>query len=75
MNKEHIDKFNELIREDIAKLEVTKKDLEKKVEKLINNFHVNEIQKLDKLSNEISNINHTINHLYSVIGSMYTRLN
>jgi septation ring formation regulator EzrA len=74
MDKEHIDKFNELLREDIAKLEAAKKELEKKIEKLINNFHVNDIQKLDKLSNEISSINHTINHLYSVIGSMYVRL-
>jgi hypothetical protein len=74
MDKEYIDKFDDLLREDISKLEVKKEGLEKKVKTLINQFHVNDIQKLDKLSNEISNINHTINHFYMVIGSMYERL-
>lgn len=69
MNEETIEKFRDLLKDEISELESKRSILDKKVIKLTANFNVNDIQKLDKLSNDISNINHTIFHLYSIIGS------
>jgi predicted nuclease with TOPRIM domain len=69
MENEFVEKFRVLLRDEISELESKKSNLEKKIEKLTNKFDINDIQKLDKLSNDISNINHTIIHLYAMIGS------
>lgn len=69
-----IEQFEDILREDIAKLESNRDSLQKKVEKLTQTFNARDIQKIDKLASEINSIDHTIIHLYALIGSFRNRM-
>lgn len=66
--------FSKLLREDIEELERKKAPIQKKLDKILQSFNPRDIQKVDKLAAEVNNIDHTIIHLYSMIGSLHGRL-
>lgn len=66
--------FEKILREEIERLENDRVIKQKKAEKLFQKFNSADIQKLDKIAAEINNIDHTIRHLYIMIGSLDNRL-
>ncbi|MEK4907393.1 hypothetical protein [Niallia sp. FSL M8-0099] len=66
--------FDKILREDIKKLESEREVNQKKVEKLVKVFNASDISKIDKLAQDINGIDHTIRHLYILIGGLGERL-
>jgi uncharacterized protein YicC (UPF0701 family) len=58
------------IREKIEVMEQNKKKLQKQIEKIISNYSARDIEKLNKISNEINEIDYAIVQMYALIGGM-----
>lgn len=58
------------IREKIEVMEQNKKKLQKLIEKIISNYSARDIEKLNKISNEINEIDYAIVQMYALIGGM-----
>lgn len=68
------DVMNKVLYAEIDRLKDEEEKLKKQLNKALCNFNTNDIDKLNKLSNSINQINFAINNLYALIGGLEKRL-
>jgi cob(I)alamin adenosyltransferase len=73
--KSFSERFSEIIKDDIQQLTKQIQAVNKKIEKITANFHVCDMQKLEKNVTELERLLHTQTHLYALLGSLRDRIN